>query len=73
MLSFAQLEDDCVMSKKIVFTGGHHNSALVLAKLLAEKGHKIIWFGHSFAAKADRNFSQEYQEVTKAKIKFVKK
>jgi len=55
---------------KIVITGGHHTAALVLAKALIKKGHKIFWLGHKYSMWGDRNESAEYLEVTKAKIPF---
>ena len=58
------------MKKTIVFTGGHHTSALSIAKLLKKEGFQIAWVGHKYAASNDKNLSGEYQEVTKAKIDF---
>lgn len=58
------------MKTKIVFTGGHHNSALVVAEKLKEKGYEIHWIGHKFASKGDKSLSAEYQEVSKAGIPF---
>ncbi|MGI5828273.1 MAG: UDP-N-acetylglucosamine--N-acetylmuramyl-(pentapeptide) pyrophosphoryl-undecaprenol N-acetylglucosamine transferase [Patescibacteria group bacterium] len=60
-----------MMHKTIVFTGGHHNSALVLAKHLKEHGFSILWFGHKYTMKGVSNISSEYQEVTKEGIKFI--
>jgi UDP-N-acetylglucosamine--N-acetylmuramyl-(pentapeptide) pyrophosphoryl-undecaprenol N-acetylglucosamine transferase len=59
------------MNNKIVFTGGHHNSTIIVARLLAQKGHKIIWFGHKFSTQNDHNFSQEYQDLQKTNFQFV--
>ena len=58
------------MKKTIVFTGGHHNSALVIAEQLKREGWQITWIGHKFAAGGDKNVSAEYQEVTAAQIPF---
>lgn len=56
---------------KIVFTGGHHTSSLVIAKALMEKGHEIIWFGHRRTMWKEPSLSLEYEEVTAAGIPFV--
>ena len=58
------------MSKTIIFTGGHHNSALVVAQKLRTQGHKIIWVGHKFTMRGDKQISAEYQEVTGSGIPF---
>lgn len=58
------------MKKTVVFTGGHHNSALVIALELKREGNQIAWIGHKFAAGGDKNVSAEYQEVTTAQIPF---
>lgn len=55
---------------KIVVTGGHHNSALVVAKDLSKLGHQVSWFGHRHAGAGDTNDSAEYLEVTSAKLPF---
>jgi UDP-N-acetylglucosamine--N-acetylmuramyl-(pentapeptide) pyrophosphoryl-undecaprenol N-acetylglucosamine transferase len=54
----------------IVVTGGHHNSALVVAKLLQKKDCKIYWIGHRHSSRGDTADSAEYVEVTAAGIKF---
>lgn len=59
------------MSYKFAFTGGHHNSALVVAKKLKQKGHSILWLGHKYAQKGNQKVSAEYQEVTAAGIPFL--
>lgn len=56
---------------KIVFCGGHHNSALLVAEALKEKGYEIYWFGHKYSMIGDRNPSAEYLEVTKKEIPFI--
>lgn len=55
---------------KVVITGGHHNSALVIAKLLINKKHQVFWIGHRYTMVGDKNDSAEYLEVTKEHIKF---
>ena len=59
------------MNKLIIFTGGHHNSALEVAKLLQKDGYRIIWIGHKFTAKGEKSLSAEFQEITRAGIKFL--
>lgn len=55
---------------KIIITGGHHNSALVVARDLASLGHQVVWIGHRYASRGDRNDSAEYLEVTSSGFKF---
>lgn len=59
-----------ISSKKIIFTGGHHTSALAVAKELRKRGYKIYWLGHKHSMKSDRHLSLEYREVTQAAIDF---
>ncbi|MBP9670169.1 glycosyltransferase [Candidatus Woesebacteria bacterium] len=54
----------------IIITGGHHNSALVVAKLLIKKDCKVIWIGHRHSSRGDMVDSAEYTEVTGSGIKF---
>lgn len=54
----------------IVVTGGHHNSALVVAQMLVKKGFRVVWIGHRHAARGDTHNSAEYQEVIAAGITF---
>lgn len=54
----------------IIITGGHHNSALVVAKELIAKGFKVIWLGHRHASRGDKNDSAEYKEVSESGIEF---
>jgi len=56
---------------KIVFTGGHHTSSLVVAKALQRKGHEIVWFGHRQTMWKEPSLSLEYEEVTAEKIPFI--
>ena len=58
------------MKQTVVFTGGHHNSALVIAQQLKREGYFLAWIGHKFAAGGDKNVSAEYQEVSAAQIPF---
>lgn len=55
---------------KIVICGGHHNSALLVAKALIKKKYQVFWFGHKLTMLGDKNPSAEYLEVTKEKIPF---
>lgn len=59
------------MKPLIVFTGGHHNSALEVAKSLKKEGYQILWIGHKFTQRGDKSLSAEYQEITANKIRFV--
>jgi len=59
------------MKPTIAFTGGHHNSALVIAKALQKEGYPIIWIGHKFTSKGDKSISAEYQEITRANLRFL--
>ncbi len=54
----------------IVITGGHHNSALVVAQDFVAKGVKVLWYGQTRASRGDQNESAEYLEVKAAKIPF---
>lgn len=55
---------------RIVITGGHHNSALVVAQDLVKQGVKVIWYGQSRASRGDVNDSAEYLEVKATNIPF---
>ncbi len=59
------------MKPRIIFTGGHHNSALEVAKILKKEGYRIIWIGHKFTSRGEKSLSAEYQEVTGEGIKFL--
>lgn len=59
------------MKPLIAFTGGHHNSALVIAKILQKEGYPIIWIGHKFNIRGDKSISAEYQEVVKSDLHFL--
>ena len=58
-------------SPTLIFTGGHHTSALAVAITLQRQGWHIIWFGHRYSMWGDTSDSGEYREVMAAKIKFV--
>ena len=58
------------MKHVVVFTGGHHNSALEVAKALQKEGFNTCWLGHKFNSGDNKSFSAEFQEVTEAKIDF---
>lgn len=56
---------------KLIFTGGHHNSALAVAVFMRDTyGADIVWIGHRHTSLYDKNDSAEYKEVTKAGIPF---
>ena len=61
--------NECV--KTLVFTGGHHTSALEVAKALKNKEWEIVWFGHRHSMWGDKSDSAEYTEVTAASVKFI--
>lgn len=56
--------------KKIVITGGHHTSALIVAEKLREQGIGVHWVGHKYSAWKDKNPSIEYRQVKKAGFPF---
>jgi len=58
-------------NKTIVFTGGHHNSALLIAKALKKKGFEIYWFGHKHTMEKEESLSLEIREVQRAGIQFI--
>ncbi len=55
----------------VIITGGHHVSALVVAKDLQAKGWNVVWFGHRHSMWKDTADSAEYLDVTSQKIKFI--
>lgn len=55
---------------KVVFTGGHHNSALVVANYFKAKAHQVSWIGHRRSSRGDQNDSAEYVEVIESDIPF---
>lgn len=55
----------------IVFTGGHHTSALPVLKLLAEDTNiHVTWYGHKHSLKHDKNPTLEYIDITSLGIPF---
>lgn len=59
------------MKKLIIFTGGHHNSTLEIAKAVIKEGYDVLWLGHKFNSGDNKSLSAEYQEVIAAKINFL--
>ena len=57
---------------KVIFTGGHHNSALEVARKLREKDPSMnhLWIGHKYTMLGDRAMSVEYKEVSKGGFEF---
>jgi len=55
---------------KFVFIGGHHNSALQVAKILKKRGNSIFWFGHKHTMRGEKSLSAEYLEIKKEEIPF---
>jgi UDP-N-acetylglucosamine--N-acetylmuramyl-(pentapeptide) pyrophosphoryl-undecaprenol N-acetylglucosamine transferase len=56
--------------QRIAITGGHHNSALVVAEELRRRGVEVIWLGHRHASRRDPADSAEYLEVKAAGFPF---
>ena len=54
----------------VVITGGHHNSALVVAQDLVKNGVKVLWYGQTRASRGDVNDSAEFLEVKASNIPF---
>jgi len=59
------------MTKTIIITGGHHNSALVIANYLVARGHRVLWIGHKFTSSSDKSLSAEFMEISKSGIPFL--
>jgi len=55
----------------LVFTGGHHTSALAVAKNLKKRSISIIWLGHKYSMQNDRHTSAEFREVSESGIPFI--
>jgi UDP-N-acetylglucosamine--N-acetylmuramyl-(pentapeptide) pyrophosphoryl-undecaprenol N-acetylglucosamine transferase len=55
---------------KIAITGGHHSSALPVIKQLQKDGHEIIWLGHRYSVKGNKNPTLEFREITALNIRF---
>ena len=62
------------MSKKILFTGAHHNSALALLDWMQKNSQEpldFVWVGRKYAPGNKSTYTAEYTEVTSRKIKFI--
>lgn len=57
-------------SPVIIFTGGHHTSALAVARRLQSEGVVVLWLGHRHSMWNDRSDSAEFKEVTLSGIPF---
>lgn len=55
----------------LIFTGGHHTSALTVAKQLKNNSVHIIWLGHKYSMRNDQHISAEFIEVTQSGIPFI--
>jgi UDP-N-acetylglucosamine--N-acetylmuramyl-(pentapeptide) pyrophosphoryl-undecaprenol N-acetylglucosamine transferase len=56
---------------RIVFTGGHHTSALPVLKILADHTDiQVVWYGHKHSLKHDKNTTLEYIDITSLGIPF---
>ena len=56
--------------KKVIFTGGHHSSGLVVAEAMKKAGWEVIWIGHRRSMRGDESETAEYLEVVRAGITF---
>lgn len=56
--------------QSIVITGGHHNSALVVAIALTKLGYGVNWIGHRHSSRMDHHDSAEYIEVLDSGLPF---
>lgn len=54
----------------LIFTGGHHTSALNVAKALKSRRINIIWLGHRQSMWNDKSDSAEFKDVTSYDIPF---
>lgn len=59
------------MKKLVIFTGGHYNSALEVAKFLKRKGYRVLWLGHKYNLSDSKSLSAEYREVKAESISFI--
>jgi len=57
--------------KTILFTGGHHNSAIPLIKKFKEGGFNVIFVGHKTTQKGNKEISSEYKEISALEIPFL--
>lgn len=58
------------MKKLIVFTGGHYNSTLEVAKIAKRKGYRTLWLGIKYNLSSKQTLSPEYREVRQEGITF---
>lgn len=60
-------------TKKIIITGGHHTSALPVIKKLRSLNIDIdiLWLGHKYSLKGDKNPSLEFIEISEMGIPFI--
>lgn len=58
---------------KLVMTGGHHSSALPVLDYIEENNLDIdvVWFGHKYSMKGNKNTTLEYREVTSRGVPFI--
>jgi UDP-N-acetylglucosamine--N-acetylmuramyl-(pentapeptide) pyrophosphoryl-undecaprenol N-acetylglucosamine transferase len=56
---------------KIVIIGGHHISALVVAKKLKQQGHQVFWFSCRFPRSSEKIEGLEYLQVKAAGLPFI--
>ncbi len=65
------MSDKITHAPRIVITGGHHNSALAVAKELVNREiADVTWYGHKHTMLGDKEDSAEYKEVSQSGIKF---
>lgn len=57
---------------KIVFTGGHHTSALPVIAEISQRypDAELFWFGHAHTLEGDQNMTLEYLDITALGIPF---
>lgn len=58
-------------NKKVLFIGGHHNSAIPIINALQKKSCEIVFVGHKFASTTNRHPSSEYKEITALCIPYI--
>lgn len=56
---------------RLIFTGGHHTSGLLVAKEMVTRGHQVIWIGHQSSMARVKADSAEYHQVVESGIKFI--
>lgn len=55
---------------RVIITGGHHISALIVAQELKKRGFEVFWLGQKTALEGDQVESREYRDVLAAGIPF---